>query len=203
LYEGLSSAIGSPNPFDTRRDAITKGPLNALDRQYDESRENLINRYGTMNMMGSPAFHAQMRKLERDRSDAGLQIESDFGMEAARTDEPLRRNRLADLAAALTGERGYVRDEQQFQYDLQKDQEDRYAQHIVNQINAWNAPQDYDDEGLRLALGGIGSNLAPAISSSLQSLAGIFAGAGDQISNNNNTLANAFGNNSGQKGLWG
>ena len=202
LYEGLSNALGSPNPFDTRRDAITKGPLNAIDRNYDKSKENLISRYGTMNMMGSPAFHAQLRELERDRSDANLQIESDFGMEAARTDEPLRRNRLADVSGALSGERGYVRDEQQFQYDLQKDQQDRYMRYIIDQIKAWNAPSDYADEGLRLGLGGIGSSLAPAIGASLSSLAGVAGAAGNQVTKNNTTLANAFGVGDGQGGLW-
>ena len=202
LYEGLSNALGSPNPFDTRRDEITKGPLNAIDRNYDKSKENLISRYGTMNMMGSPAFHAQLRELDRDRSDANLQIESDFGMEAARTDEPLRRNRLADVSGALSGERGYVRDEQQFQYDLQKDQQDRYMRYIIDQIKAWNAPSDYADEGLRLGLGGIGSSLAPAIGASLNSLAGVAGAAGNQVTNNNTTLADAFGVGSGQGGLW-
>ena len=202
LYEGVTGAIGSPNPFDTRRDAITKGPLNALERTYEESRENLISRYGTMNMMGSPAFHAQMRKLDRDRADAGLRIESDFGIEAAKTDEPLRRNRLADLAGALSGERGYVRDEQQWQYDLQKDQQDRYMNYIINQIKAWNAPEDYSDEGLRLGLGGIGSSLAPAIGASLDALGGIAGAAGNQITGNNKVLADALGLGGGQGGLW-
>jgi len=90
-----------------------------------------------------------------------------------------------------------------FQNNLQRQAQQDYNQYLAQQQAAYMGPQSYQDEGLRLALGGIGSNLQPAIGSSLQSLAGIFSGAGNQISNNNNTLANAFGNKNGQKGLWG
>lgn len=203
LMEGLTGALGSANPFDTRRDAILKGPTSDLNRQFDESRENLVSRYGTMGMMGSPAFNQQMRELERDRAQGAANIASQFGMEAARSDETMRRNRLSDVASAMTGERQATRDDMMFQNNLQRQAQQDYNQYLAQQQAAYMGPQSYQDEGLRLALGGIGSNLQPAISSSLQSLAGIFAGAGDQISNNNNTLANAFGNKNGQKGLWG
>ncbi len=152
LMEGLTGALGDTvdfgvNPYDVRRDAILEGPTSAINEQFDEARENLINRFGTMGMMGSPAFSEQMRKLERDRAQQTSNIASQFGLAAAAADEPIRRGRLQDLAGGLRGERDFVRDELKFQTDLDALQKGQYDQFITSQIANWMAPLNYDDEG--------------------------------------------------------
>ena len=209
LMEGLTGALGDTvdfgvNPYDVRRDAILEGPTSAINEQFDEARENLVNRFGTMGMMGSPAFSEQMRKLERDRAQQVSNIASQFGLAAAAQDEPIRRNRLADLASGLRGERDFVRDELKFQTDMDALQKGQYDQFITSQIANWMAPLNYDDEGKRLALGGIGSNVNPNIGGALGALGDIFAAAGGQIGSNNRSLFGAFGGGGGgSTSLWG
>ena len=208
LMEGLTGALGDTvdfgvNPYDVRRDAILEGPTSAINEQFDEARENLVNRFGTMGMMGSPAFSEQMRKLERDRAQQVSNIASQFGLAAAAQDEPIRRGRLQDLASGLRGERDFVRDELKFQTDLDALQKGQYDQFITSQIANWMAPLNYDDEGKRLALGGIGSNVNPNIGGALGALGDIFAAAGGQIGSNNRSLFGAFGGGGGQTSLWG
>ena len=208
LMEGLTGALGDNvkfgvNPYDVRRDAILEGPTSAINEQFDEARENLVNRFGTMGMMGSPAFSEQMRKLERDRAQQVSNIASQFGLAAAAQDEPIRRGRLQDLAGGLRGERDFVRDELKFQTDMDALQKGQYDQFITSQIANWMAPLNYDDEGKRLALGGIGSNVNPNIGGALGALGDIFAAAGGQIGANNRSLFGAFGGGGGQNSLWG
>jgi len=208
LMEGLTGALGENvkfgvNPYDVRRDAILEGPTSAINEQFDEARENLVNRFGTMGMMGSPAFSEQMRKLERDRAQQVSNIASQFGLAAAAQDEPIRRGRLQDLAGGLRGERDFVRDELKFQTDMDALQKGQYDQFITSQIANWMAPLNYDDEGKRLALGGIGSNVNPNIGGALGALGDIFAAAGGQIGSNNRSLFGAFGGGGGQTSLWG
>jgi hypothetical protein len=205
LMEGLTGALGGPSPFDTRSKQILEGPTSAINRQFDQSRQNLMSQYGQMDMLGSPAFNAQMRELERDRADTVGGITSQFAMEAAKADEGMRRNRLADIAGALTGERQAKFDEMAFQTDLARQAQQDYDQWAAQQQAAYLAPQQYQDEGLRLGLGGIGTNLQPAIGSSLQSLAGIFGAAGNQMAANQRNLSTAFSNPAlnNQYSLWG
>ena len=208
LMEGLTGALGDNvdfgvNPYDVRRDAILEGPTSAINEQFDEARENLINRFGTMGMTGSPAFSEQLRKLERDRAQQVSNIASQFGLAAAAQDEPIRRGRLQDLAGGLRGERDFVRDELKFQTDLDALQKGQYDQFITSQIANWMAPLNYDDEGKRLALGGIGSNVNPNIGGALGALGNIFAAAGNQIGSNNQSLYGMFGGSGGQNSLWG
>jgi len=208
LMEGLTGALGDDvnfgvNPYDVRRDAILEGPTSAINEQFDEARENLINRFGTMGMMGSPAFAEQLRKLERDRVQQTSNIVSQFGLAAAAEDEPIRRNRLADLAGGLRGERDFVRDELKFQTDLDALNRGQYDKYITSQIANWMAPLNYDDEGMRLGLGGIGSNVNPNIGGALGALGNIFAAAGGQIGSNNRSLFGAFGGGGGSTSLWG
>ena len=208
LMEGLTGALGDTvdfgvNPYDVRRDAILEGPTSAINEQFDEARENLVNRFGTMGMMGSPAFSEQMRKLERDRAQQVSNIASQFGLAAAAQDEPIRRGRLQDLAGGLRGERDFVCDELKFQTDLDALTKGQYDQFITSQIANWMAPLNYDDEGKRLALGGIGSNVNPNIGGALGALGDIFAAAGGQIGANNRALFGAFGGGGGQNSLWG
>ena len=208
LMEGLTGALGDDvnfgvNPYDVRRDAILEGPTSAINEQFDEARENLVNRFGTMGMMGSPAFSEQMRKLERDRAQQVSNIASQFGLAAAAQDEPIRRNRWADLASGLRGERDFVRDELKFQTDLDALQKGQYDQFITSQIANWMAPLNYDDDGTRLGLGGIGSNVNPNIGGALGALGNIFAAAGNQIGANNQSLCGAFGGGGGSTSLWG
>ena len=208
LMEGLTGALGDNvdfgvNPYDVRRDAILEGPTSAINEQFDEARENLINRFGTMGMTGSPAFSDQLRKLERDRAQQVSNIASQFGLAAAAQDESIRRGRLQDLAGGLSGERDFVRDELKFQTDLDALQKGQYDQFITSQIANWTAPLNYDDEGKRLALGGIGSNVNPNIGGALGALGNIFAAAGNQIGSNNQSLYGMFGGSGGQNSLWG
>ena len=157
-----------------------------------------------MGMTGSPAFSEQLRKLERDRAQQASNIASQFGLAAAGQDEVIRRGRLQALSQALAGERGAVRDEMAFQTDLARQAQADYDRYLAQQQAGYLQPTTYADEGLRLALGGIGSSLQPAIGASLASLGGIMNTANQQMSNNQMLLSGAFGGGGrqGQYGLW-
>ena len=170
LYDDLLRSMGASNPFDTRRDEILGGQTEYLDKIYDEKRENLENRFAVMDNLGSPGFREAMKDLEEDRAMAKMGITSQFGQEAARTDESTRRGRAQDLANALGFETGRVRDEMSFQNQLQQQSDQGFANYMDQIFKSYMAPQDSYDNALRMMLGGLGTAIQPNIGAAMTGL---------------------------------
>ena len=172
LYNDLLEAMGAASPYDTRRDEVLGGETAYLDKIYDEKRENLENRFAVMDQLGSPGFRKAMADLEEDRAQAKLGITSEFGREAARGDEAIRRGRAQDLASALGFERGRVRDEMSFQDQLQRQATQDFNNYLDQVFRSYMAPQDSYDNALRMMLGGLGTAIQPNIGAAMTGLGG-------------------------------
>ena len=97
-------------------------------------------------------------------------ITSQFGQEAARTDESTRRGRAQDLANALGFETGRVRDEMTFQNQLQQQSDQGFANYMDQIFKSYMAPQDSYDNALRMMLGGLGTAIQPNIGAAMTGL---------------------------------
>ena len=172
LYNDLLESMGAASPYDTRRDEVLGGETAYLDKIYDEKRENLENRFAVMDQLGSPGFRKAMSDLEEDRAQAKLGITSEFGREAARGDEAIRRGRAQDLASALGFERGRVRDEMGFQDQLQRQATQDFNNYLDQVFRSYMAPQDSYDNALRMMLGGLGTAIQPNIGAAMTGLGG-------------------------------
>jgi hypothetical protein len=101
LLQSAQGQIGAANPYDTRREAILAGPQAALQQRYKEAQENLTSAAGVGNDLGSPAFAEQQRKLAADLMRERMNLESQFGIQAAGADMELPGQRQAALSDAL------------------------------------------------------------------------------------------------------
>jgi len=193
LMDGLVNALGTANPFDTRKQELTAGPQARIDQHFDEARENLEHRFGVLNNFGSPAAAAQMRKLENDRALANLDVDSQFGLQAAQSDEMLRRNRLSDLSSALGSEFSRTQQSMNQQAQFQQQADQGLSNFIAQQQAAYMDPLKFQDEGLRLQLGGLGSSLTPNVGAATTGLGNISTAANNAMASNSNSIGNAVG----------
>ena len=172
MYDNIIKSLDAANPYDTRRDDILGGQNAYLDEIYDEKRANLENRFAVMDNLGSPGFREAMKDLEEDRARAKMGVTSQFGQEAARTDESTRRGRVSDLASALGFETGRVRDEMAFQDQLQRQATSDFNNYMEQIFRSYMAPQDSYDNALRMMLGGLGTAIQPNIGAAMTGLGG-------------------------------
>jgi len=195
LVDGVTEALGSANPFDTRMDAMLAGEDNVIDRQYEEALENINHQFGLTDNLGSPAYRQAIADLNRDRADSKIRLRSDFQQQAAATDESLRRNRLGDLSQALTQTTGLFTDEMGRQNQYQQQAIDDYYRNLAASEAAYYRPLNYEDEGMRMAMGGIGQAISPSGSAANQGLmnaANMYSGAANQSRQGANALANTL-----------
>jgi len=195
LVDGVTEALGSANPFDTRMDAMLAGEDNVIDRQYEEALENINHQFGLTDNLGSPAYRQAIADLNRDRADSKIRLRSDFQQQAAATDEGLRRNRLGDLSQALTQTTGLFTDEMSRQNQFQQQAIDDYYRNLAASEAAYYRPLNYEDEGMRMAMGGIGQAISPSGSAANQGLmnaANMYSGAANQSRQGSNALANTL-----------
>ena len=187
LMEDLVKALGTANPFDTRRDTILAGPQAALAKAAEAARSQLQHIGGLEGRgIGHPAFRQSLIDLESEIARAGLDIESQFGLEAARSDETLRRDRLGDISKELTGEFGRTQQQLLTQNIFQEQATDRYLDLIDRLNKTIMQEQGMVDTGLNLGLGGLGQGVDIGGGSSLiNSLLGIGGQAGAAGSSNN------------------
>ena len=169
-HQSLLDALGSANPFDTRRDAITAGPTAAIEQQFKEASDNITNRYAVQGNLGSPAYRAEMRKLEEEKARQKLGIQSQFGMEAARTDEDLRRNRLSDLGMASSLETNRVNQQLSLYDSLQRGAMSDYYNWINAQQQADMLPYTYQDQSLMQMLSALGGTNPGNVESAMSGL---------------------------------
>lgn len=195
LVDGVTGALGAANPFDTRMDAMLAGEDNVIDRQYEEALENINHQFGLTDNLGSPAYRQAIADLNRDRADSKIRLRSDFQQQAAATDESLRRNRLGDLSQALTQTTGLFTDEMDRQNLFQQQAIDDYYRNLAAAEAAYYRPLNYEDEGMRMAMGGIGQAISPSGSAANQGLmnaSNMYSNAANQARQGGNALANTL-----------
>jgi hypothetical protein len=127
--------------------------------QFNTATQNLEHRFGTQNNMGSPAYRAMMREMERDRALAHGQLESWWQQQAAALHEPIRQQRIGQLGSNIDTEFNRTMKEMVFQHGLNQDANNQYNDLFKSFLQSYYMPMQYSDEGLRLMLGGIGSAL--------------------------------------------
>ena len=201
LIDQTLGAIGTASPYDTRRDEILDPQLAQINADFDESRANLENRMAVMNRLGSPALGEQMRKLERDRALARGNIRSQFGMQAAQSDEALRRNRLSDLSGVLGSEFSRTQAQIAQQQQLQQQAQQGFQSFVDRQRAAFQQPYADQDQGLTMMLSGLsGAPVTPNLGAAMSGLSGVNQQAGRQLAQNQQNLfgalqgaGNAFG----------
>ena len=188
MYDNIIKSLDAANPYDTRRDDILGGQNAYLDEIYDEKRANLENRFAVMDNLGSPGFREAMKDLEEDRARAKMGVTSQFGQEAARTDESTRRGRVSDLASALGFETGRVRDEMGFQDQLQRQATSDFNNYMEQIFRSHMAPQDSYDNALRMMLGGLGTAIQPNIGAAMTGLGGNVGTYQDKMNQNTRNM---------------
>ena len=165
LYESAMGAMGSANPYDTRRDAMLRGPTNRINEEYEEAARQLEHRFA--NNLGSPAYRAAQRELSEERANKQLDLEAQFAGTAAGVDEQIRIGRQGALGSALGQEQGMYMGEMDMQDRLQRNATDDWLRLLSQNQGARLDAAKYDDEALRYMLGGQGSQVQPAVGSAL------------------------------------
>lgn len=190
LNQNILNDLMAANPYDTRRDAILKGQESAINKRYDEARKNLENQFAVSDNLGSPAFRASMRKLEEAKMQEMLNLESQFGQQAAGADINLRQQRLGNLASALDQEFGRTQAQLAYQDQLQRNAIADYYSYLDAQQKQAMMPYQWADEGLRLALGGIGSTVQPNLDAASQGFSNVANYFGNRASQNSQMMGN-------------
>jgi hypothetical protein len=159
LFEEALSRLGAQNPFDARAQQLLDGPLNQIDFDFDEARDNLENRFAVLGLLDSPEFRFEMERLERDRALAKGNIRSQFAAQAAGEETGIRRGAIQDLQGVLGQELGRVFTEAGFAERTEDRADQAFGQFFDQFIRGFLAPEQFADEGLRLGLGGTGTAL--------------------------------------------
>jgi hypothetical protein len=100
-YQDVVDQMNAANPYDTRRSEAVNGPLAQLDLDYDKAKEAITNRYAARDQLGSPAYRAELRDLEKQHVADRSKINSDWSMKGAQADVELKQSRQDNLAKAL------------------------------------------------------------------------------------------------------
>lgn len=182
LIDRVMGALDAPNPYDTRRDAMMRGPTSQIQRNWEQANEDLLNRFGVMGM-DTPALAAQARKLDEAKALQMDNLESQWAGMAAGQDEGIRRNRLSDANQAMGSEYARVRDEMNYQGGLQ-DRANVGGQNFMAGAQAGMGDAlSYDDTGLNMAVGAGGGYVAPNIGAATTGLGSVANQAGQNLKN--------------------
>jgi hypothetical protein len=182
LIDRVMGALDAPNPYDTRRDAMMRGPTSQIQRNWEQANEDLLNRFGVMGM-DTPALAAQARKLDEAKALQMDNLESQWAGMAAGQDEGIRRNRLSDANQAMGSEYARVRDEMNYQGGLQ-DRANAGGQNFMAGAQAGMGDAlSYDDSGLNMAVGAGGGYVAPNIGAATTGLGSVANQAGQNLKN--------------------
>ena len=188
------SGLTAPSPWDVRRNEYISGATAPLHRAYDDAKERMISTGGVLNKLGTPGFRSELRELEEARAAEEGRIGSQFQLEAARTDEPYRRNRLADVTSLLDKEHLRTQGAISLQDALNRGAMTDY----YNQLNQWrtgySAPDAYADAGINLGLGGIGSttNTSGFGADAISGASAVGTSAQNAIAANRESIGNIF-----------
>ena len=160
LYDTILSSLDAANPYDTRRDAMLGGEDARIEYEFDQMRDEIDQRYAEN--LGSPAYRAELRDLSERKARAKMGVESEWAKMAAGQDEALRRGRTDDLARIMSYEEDRVMREMDYQNELARQRDADYYNWLDAYTRQYYLPQKWQDEGTRMALGGIGSTLNPS-----------------------------------------
>tara|TARA_Y100000593_G_scaffold63790_1_gene117835 strand:- start:4306 stop:7536 length:3231 start_codon:yes stop_codon:yes gene_type:complete len=202
LIENVLSRVGGANPYDTRQNAILEGQESAIDKNYDDAIERVKNQFAVTDDLGSPAYRAAIREVEEGRARDKTAVQSQFQMQAAGLDESMARGRLQDLSSALLGEQGRVMQEMGMQDSLQRQANQDYLNYINALQSSYYQPQQWRDEGLRYALGGLGNAVQPNMAAATTGLGAASQSSGDianALFSQGGTMFNNLINQIGQK----
>ncbi len=186
--QSLLDALWAANPFDTRMKEIIDGPNAELDYNYDEARKNIQNRYAVEGNMGSPAYRAEMRKLEEAHARNKTGVRSDFAMQAAGSDETIRRNRLADLGSALGREQDQAHRIMSLYDTLNRNAAGDYYSWINAQAEADNAQNRSQDQGLAMLLSALANAGQPDMGAAGGALGQAAKGYADRSTSRDNDV---------------
>jgi hypothetical protein len=187
LMDRLLGALDQASPFDTRRDQILSGPIDDVRKRYDDAREKLVNRFGVMGL-DTPLLREQMRKIsEAEEAQVG-NITSQFGLQAAQADEGIRRNRLSDLNQFQGAEQQRVRQEMGDQANYQNQANQQGTQFMAQNQAGYMDPLTYQDTGLSMMGGPMGSMIQPNMGAASTGLANVANTAGQNIANNRQNI---------------
>ena len=182
LIDRVMGALDAPNPYDTRRDAMLRGPTNQIQRNWEQANENLMNRFGVMGM-DTPALYAQARKLDEAKALQMDNLESQWAGLAAGQDENIRRNRLNDATQMMGGDYARVRDEMAYQGGLQDTANAGMQNFMAGSQAGMGDALSYDDSGLNMAVGAGGGYVAPNMGAASTGLANVAQQAGQNLQN--------------------
>lgn len=191
-YAAMVGNLFAANPYDVRRNEILEGPDAAINRFYEQGREQLMHQGGVLNQIESPAFKAQMRELETDRMLARLGIVSDWGKQAAALDEPMRQSRIQQLLGAGGTERAWVSGEQQAQAAAQQAANKQYQDYINLMSALWYLPVEQQMEILRQMQGPLGTQTSASPQTAAAILSGLIEATGKQQAPVEQGLSTAF-----------
>ena len=188
LMPEVIGRIGEASPWDVRRDEILEGPSAAIEHYYDQAVENLLNQAGVTGSLGMPLFRGNLTDLERDRMLAQLDVRSQFGQQAAASEEAMRSGRIGDVLAAMQAD--IARQESHFGQDLMARRQaiQEYNDWYDRYVSGFMLPYNYQDRGLELLLGGMGHTVQPG-----QAIGGAVGGAGQAGGIYNQLLQNLLG----------
>ena len=102
VYEGDQRV----NPYDTRRDAMLEGPMNAIDRAMERRVAEINHRFANTGNLGSPAYDQAMMDLQESVTAAKHKLESDFAFKAADMDDKMYGRTVDDMRSGIDTTRG-------------------------------------------------------------------------------------------------
>lgn len=207
IGNALTSALGMPNPYAEQQGTALEGLLADINADFDKQQRNLMNTFAVTNKLDMPIFREGLQEFAGQRGRALAGARGQFALERARSEEPIRRGRIEDLLGFNQGQIGNLQGalqgaigERAGETGLQQNLFGNALQQYFQFLNTQNAAEDrslgLSDEGLRLALGGLGTAINPnaAMGGAMQGLGNV-ANFGQQGSNNfMNLLASILSN---------
>jgi len=95
--EKVYSGDQRENYYDTRRDEMLEGPMNAIDRAMEKRIAEINHRFANTGNLGSPAYDQAMSDLQDWAANARFKIESDFAYKAAEMDNKMYDSTMDDF----------------------------------------------------------------------------------------------------------
>lgn len=172
IADALSSALNLPNPYAEQQGTALSGLLADINADYDKGQRDLLNTFAVTNKLDMPIFRQGLQEFEGQRGRALSGARGQFALERARSEEPIRRGRIEDLLGFNQGQIGNLQGalqgaigERAGETGLQQNVFGNALQQYFQFLNAQNQAEDrslgLSDEGLRLALGGLGTAINP------------------------------------------
>jgi len=126
VYEGDQRV----NPYDTRRDAMLEGPMNAIDRAMERRIAEINHRFANSGNLGSPAYDQAMMDLQESVTAAKYKLESDFAFKAADMDDKMYGRTVDDMRSGIDTTRGLFDKDYEMMLDSYNREIDNYMRGV-------------------------------------------------------------------------